>query len=344
MSVSAASLHVPVFLTQLSQKTLLRLGIDTPAWERFVSRVLERDLSAGVGGGDAMEAFVDYASFRRLVRLAQRMLGSETLLRWYTADMRLVHLGPLGVAALTAPTVGDSVAVWQRHGGLLSPTLQVCRRDTAHQVILAFRADGASGVDRLLAELHLLTLKRQIEYVARCPGAVTVRLAGAPVASPAFYAAEFGNGVTFGAGDNLVLIPRGLLDAVNDAHVPLVWRHALGLCAAMNERARSQVSLVHRVRETLLQGAARGDVGQREVAARLNMSMRTLARRLADTGVSFRDLQMQIRMEVARRQLRETRLPIKVICGNAGFSNLSAFSRAFRRANAVSPSAFRASA
>ena len=45
---------------------------------------------------------------------------------------------------------------------------------------------------------------------------------------------------------------------------------------------------------------------------------------------------------LARHQLRNTTLPVKVVAVNAGFTSLSAFSRAFSQLTGKTPSEYRA--
>ncbi|MFC0283428.1 helix-turn-helix domain-containing protein [Camelimonas abortus] len=78
-----------------------------------------------------------------------------------------------------------------------------------------------------------------------------------------------------------------------------------------------------------------------QAAARLGMSARTLQRRLTDGGGSFRRLQLQARMETARRLLRDTDLPVAEIAWRLGYAEPSAFNHRFRSAFGVSPRAWR---
>lgn len=78
-----------------------------------------------------------------------------------------------------------------------------------------------------------------------------------------------------------------------------------------------------------------------EVATRLNMSARTLQRRLSEAGVNFRQLQGQERMSGARRLLRDTDLPVAEIAWRLGYTETSAFNHSFRRAFGMSPRAWR---
>lgn len=67
-----------------------------------------------------------------------------------------------------------------------------------------------------------------------------------------------------------------------------------------------------------------------EIAGRLNMSARTLQRRLSDHGLSFQTLVDASRRELAERLLKQTEYTLSEIALLTGFSEQSAFTRAFR--------------
>jgi two-component system LytT family response regulator len=69
----------------------------------------------------------------------------------------------------------------------------------------------------------------------------------------------------------------------------------------------------------------------RHLAHRLHMSPRTLHRRLGAEGTGFRRVLAELRRELAARHLREARLALGEIGFLLGFSEVSAFHRAFRR-------------
>jgi AraC-like DNA-binding protein len=71
------------------------------------------------------------------------------------------------------------------------------------------------------------------------------------------------------------------------------------------------------------------------------MSPRTLQRRLASSGTSHRDLLDEIRRERARHLLSDRTLAIADVAGRLGFSETSAFFRAFRRWTGTSPQSYR---
>jgi AraC-like DNA-binding protein len=68
-----------------------------------------------------------------------------------------------------------------------------------------------------------------------------------------------------------------------------------------------------------------------EVARRLGMSQRTLARRLAAEGLSFSDILDDMRLDLAKRHVADTQLSISQIAWLVGFQETSAFTHAFKR-------------
>jgi AraC-like DNA-binding protein len=68
-----------------------------------------------------------------------------------------------------------------------------------------------------------------------------------------------------------------------------------------------------------------------QVATRLGSSARTIQRRLRDRGVSFNDVVANTRLELSRRYLCDPALTLTDVAFLLGYSDLSAFSRAFRR-------------
>jgi len=74
------------------------------------------------------------------------------------------------------------------------------------------------------------------------------------------------------------------------------------------------------------------------------MSSRKLQRRLESAGTTFNTLLNEIRQDLAQKYLKEQDTTMTEIAFLLGFSESSAFSRAFRRWMGVSPSAYRKAA
>lgn len=96
-------------------------------------------------------------------------------------------------------------------------------------------------------------------------------------------------------------------------------------------------SLEHRVSKIIGQRLASGNASMRDVAARLNLGERTLRRRLRRAHVSFSELLIRMRLQLANEWLSETDFDLKHISFLLGYSEPAAFSRAYRRWTGRSP-------
>jgi len=79
-----------------------------------------------------------------------------------------------------------------------------------------------------------------------------------------------------------------------------------------------------------------------QVAAALHMSERTLRRRLAADGVTFRGLLDEIREQLAEEFLVTGGMSVAEVAQRLGYVEVSSFSQAFRRWKGVGPRDFRA--
>ncbi|MET0532513.1 MAG: helix-turn-helix transcriptional regulator [Microvirga sp.] len=77
------------------------------------------------------------------------------------------------------------------------------------------------------------------------------------------------------------------------------------------------------------------------MASLLAMSRRTFDRRLKSRGISYKALANEIRFEVACRLLQDTEMSLSQIAAALGYSEASAFTRAFRRWSGRTPTAWR---
>jgi AraC-like DNA-binding protein len=84
---------------------------------------------------------------------------------------------------------------------------------------------------------------------------------------------------------------------------------------------------------------AQGDV--ENVAQKLRISPRTLRRKLAEEGVTFAGIREDLRLALAKRYLKEQDLSISRIAWLLGYTEVSAFSHAFRRWTGRTPRADR---
>jgi AraC-like DNA-binding protein len=104
-----------------------------------------------------------------------------------------------------------------------------------------------------------------------------------------------------------------------------------------NRRASS----AHRVRALVLRDIRTGRPQAETMAERLHVSPATLRRQLAAESTSLREIRDTALRDAAVVALTEGEAPIAQIAADLGFSETSAFTRAFRRWTGHAPSAYR---
>jgi AraC-like DNA-binding protein len=98
-----------------------------------------------------------------------------------------------------------------------------------------------------------------------------------------------------------------------------------------------QVDFFDRLQQAMVKSVQGGEPTLETVARSLAMSRRTLHRRLQERGLVFKELLKAIRYQLARQYLAERHLTLAEIALLLGYSEQSAFSRAFRHWSGTTP-------
>ncbi|MBH3338811.1 AraC family transcriptional regulator ligand-binding domain-containing protein [Pseudomonas mendocina] len=138
----------------------------------------------------------------------------------------------------------------------------------------------------------------------------------------------------------------GVLFSSEDLHSPLPQAHIDArlegeqLCELQCQEISHQLHKSPTARQ--VQRVLIGQSGQllpcRIVAERLGISERTLHRRLAIEGHAFQQLNEQIKKQLAKRLLADSRLDLHTIAQRLGYAEAASFSRAFSRWTGYPPS------
>jgi AraC-like DNA-binding protein len=102
-----------------------------------------------------------------------------------------------------------------------------------------------------------------------------------------------------------------------------------------------KADVVSRCRAAVLQNLSSGEGTAEETAKQLHMSPRTLQRKLAEANTTYLQLVDDTRKDLALRYIEDPRRSVTDITFSLGFSQPSAFTRAFKRWTGVSPSEHR---
>lgn len=158
---------------------------------------------------------------------------------------------------------------------------------------------------------------------------VSVRFRHAAPRDRAALRRVFGPRVSFDAPDNSVLVERSLLDRpvqASGSRTRALLRHVLRM-----EQEPADPGLVERIDGLVRTMLPYARCTLTDVGRALGMAPRTLQEHLQAQGRTFQQIRDSARADLAAKYLRNSRLSLAQIAEILGFSELSAFSRWFRR-------------
>jgi AraC-like DNA-binding protein len=326
-----------------------------------VSTLLVRPLAAALAGAPtALAAFlgatdltaamladpdarISAAQFCVAWAEATRLSGEPQLALRLCAALGPGAFGVVEYVCRAAPTLGEALRRWVRYLNLLDDAVEVALLPPGPDGEVALRVTRESEAPAPAShELCFgLVVAQARQICARPFRPVAVRFTHRPAGEVAAYRGFFEAPVEFGAEHTELVLPRAAIDGAlvtaDPALLEILTRHAehLRVSASREPPLSAQV-------QRALQEALRGGDGEIEVVARgLGLTARSLQRRLKEEGRSFVGLREEVRRTLAARYLDDG-LAIAEVSFLLGFSEPSAFFRAFKRWTGTTPRAARA--
>jgi len=305
---------------------------------RDAAGLTERDLADP-------EHMVDMERVITVTRLAAVELGDDCLGLHMGSRFQLGTFGAMSYAVLNAPTVGGALHNLIRYSRTHIRGPRVGFEIDAQEAILSVVFDGPAELCRQHAEggaaMFVSLLRRligpdwrprRVLFGHEQPRDISEheRILGPEL--------RFRERLNVG----IVLEVEDLGRPVPGADrrlLPIVQRHLDELLASGD---RSDALLAD-VRTAIGESLCDGHLTIQSVARRLRTSVRTLQRRLGESGVVFKTLVDDVRREVALRYVGDGRVELTEVAFLVGYSELSAFGRAFRRWTGSTPQATRRS-
>ncbi len=148
----------------------------------------------------------------------------------------------------------------------------------------------------------------------------------------------FGGRVTFGAKTDELTFARSVKDLAITSADPYLNEILVANCEqALSQRPKHRGTLRLAVENAIVQLLPHGRVRASGIAARLGLSQRTLARRLALEGETFSEILERLRGDLGRQYLSDRDLSISRIAWLLGYEEVSAFTHAFKRRTGKTP-------
>jgi AraC-like DNA-binding protein len=174
------------------------------------------------------------------------------------------------------------------------------------------------------------------------PGLVRVAFAHPVPKYEREFAPVFKIPVEFSQGESALVFKSAALGTALPTADPVLHSLLLRQASTMMPRRRTNRTLMDRVRTVAREELSASFGDQSRVARRLGMSSATLRRRLEhEHGARYTNILSDIRKDIATSCLAESTLSIDEIGRRAGFSQKTAFYRAFKRWLGCTPAEFR---
>lgn len=291
---------------------------------------------------DAREPRLELLDYCRLGQRAIALSGHGELGLAIARNAAATHLGIGGLAALSAPTLGDALTLITRYEPLSVRSYRGQSRWLPAENKLAFYSIAPyNDFTRFIVDAMLATWCRVIADAAGGDVLLEARVEYAAPEYHAHYATAFPCPVYFASDENAVLLARDagrrpLRTAEPTLHAELVALSEQRLRQLENEslfRAR-----VQKVLGPMLPG---NTPALEDVAEALGMASWTLRRKLREEDTSFQDLLDDMRRDLALAYMKDVGLSLGEIAYILGFSTPGAFQRAFKRWTGTTPGEYR---
>lgn len=242
----------------------------------------------------------------------------------------------------TAATVGEGLRRVADYFPLVDPRGRIRVGEERGGMALVFTSASGAPLPAPAEEYTLGVIWARTRHLAAVePRLAEVRFSFADPPDVAEHQRVFGIEPRFGAPAAGLVLPRAIWDAptrlADPALFALLDRHA----RALVEGGAIAEDLPSRVRVAVAAELPGREPSVAAVARRLATSARTLQRRLGAEETSFARLVDEVRRERAETLLRAGDVSVAEVSWLVGFSEQSAFTRAFRRWTGTSPTEFR---
>lgn len=264
-------------------------------------------------------------------------LGLQAGLRY-----QLTIYGIWGYALLSSQSFRQAADLGLRYLDLTFAFNRISLHEDADQAHL--QLDGSHLPDQvrdfLLLRDTVAVMVIQRELTGNRMPLDRVQLSMPAPADTARFIEQFGLLPEFACAENRISFSRHLLDLP----LPRANPHSAQLCEqqcqALLAKRQVRSGLAGQIRDRLL--STPGRLADMEViACELNISSRTLRRRLEEQGSSFRQLQEEVRQALAEELLAIASLSQEEIAERLGYSEVSNFLHAFKRWKGLTPGQYR---
>lgn len=290
---------------------------------------------------DNPETLIPSRTVRALLELTAQDLGMEDLALQLAARRASSNIGPISLVLRAEPTPRIALDTLCRYLRLLSATLVTEIEDAGSTVVIREQLLPIPGLGtRQAIELAIAVMFRILrELIGPHWRPQQVCFTHRPPVNLAPFRQFFGLSPLYNQAFNGLVCASADLHRKRTTDNPSESRFVRDfLDSALQRNGEGVRASCRKMILALLPG---GRCTAQQLADLLHIDRRTLHRHLSVEGLTFSELLDQVRLELARKHLKESDLPIGEIAALLGFSANSSFSHWFRATVGCSVSQWR---
>jgi len=284
--------------------------------------------------------FIPSAAFTLALEEAARVTGDECFGLHFGERYHPKDIGALAYVVLNSPTIAVAFENVARYLRIYNEAAAVSFVQSEKNAFLQHRLRDVPLQRRRQHEECALTVA--LGTIRMMAGSewrpLEVRFEHEPPARTNEHARIFGAPVLFGGDGNVMVIEREFCDR----EVPTADRRLYPILEEYLKRqlenSPTEDRFVVAVQHAVANSMKDGEPKLPDVARTIGVSVRTLQRRLSESGVDYKGLVDDIRHRLALRYLKDRKHTLSEVAYLLGYSEISAFSRAFRRWTGSTPS------
>ncbi len=280
---------------------------------------------------------ISYEKIDRIRARAAELSGDESFGVRAAAFIHPSHAGPLGYAWLASRSLRIALRRWHRYIRLVNRRAQLYREEHDGILTLSFTIDLPSRDAHVRddAGTAVLTQMMRFNYGPDLE-LVSVAATREQPADTEPWESLYRCPIEFGAERSAVRIRSEDADLILPSANPNLAKINEDLVVRYLALLDGK-DFAGAVRYEIVRQLPCGHFGQGIVAEALNVTPRTLRRRLKEHETTFNALLNDVRQEMSEKFVREANLAMTQIAFMLGFSEVSSFTRAFRSWHGQSP-------
>ncbi|MGH8461631.1 MAG: AraC family transcriptional regulator [Stenotrophobium sp.] len=324
--------------------TDLLLALAQIAPERGIdAQDLCRGLGFGVNDLTQPSTRVSYRQASLMIQRALAAIPDPALGLTLGTRATLGSMGLVGHAMAMSKTLGDAMGLGLQHlvlTGAVGYQIELRQSGPLIQMELEHRFPDPEIQAFITEEAFAASLNYARALTGGALRVTRVDFIHADRDTAEFAKKIFDAPVNFGCDRNRFVIEAQWLAYPVPTHHPIGLNQALELLEVFARQEQTKDDLCSAV-ERAVYRTLTGGITLEDIARQLNMSSRTLRRRLNASGVSFDALVENVRKTRALSLLTNSNIAVERIASETGYSDVRNFRRAFKRWTGVSPSEYR---